>query len=131
MLASFRDVGGHVNLSSGVNGSTLIKRLGEGIPQANRTTWLPHDAMRKALFIEIVVLNGSIYGCEVTSAEDGIVSKLPTAICNAVSKRSKRRCTDIIFYLLDREIEPRAAIFLRRLVTMRRMLPKIPTLVKS
>ena len=110
VLTSFRDVGGHINVSSGANGATLTARLRSGSPRVCRIARLPHTQEQKALLVQMGVLSGRVYGCEVTSAEECALKVLTSSICDVISKRSKRRCNDIVFSTCKRDIEPRAVI---------------------
>ncbi len=126
VVTNFRDLGAHLNLSGANNGATLAARLRNGVAKAMKIRKLPHDYATKAMFVLTSVLSGSLYGCEATYASESAMDALATAIADTVSPRASKRSNDIMFSTLMRELEPCAVVFMRRAITLRRMIAKQP-----
>ena len=128
VVSNFRDLGAHLNLSGTRNGSTLTRRLIKGVTKAHPINSLPFDYDIKANFVEMSVLSGALYGCEATYASEVHTGLLESAIANVVSPKASLRSNDIMFSTHKKEVQPDAAIFLRRVVMFRRSLAKNPYL---
>ena len=131
VVNNFRDLGAHLNLSGTNNGSTLTTRLTKGVTKTHSVNRLPFDYDTKTNFIEMSVLSGALYGCEATYASETHTGLLETAIANAVSPKASLRSNDIMFSIHKKEVQPDAAIFMRRVVMFRRALAKNPYLHES
>ena len=127
-MSDFRDLGAHLNLSLGYVGTTLTGRIREGIMCIGRIGFLPHDVETKSNFIVNAGYSAGLYGCEATHANEAWVAKLATTTANAIGTHGTRRCPEIMFSLLKVELDPWVVIFTRRVVMLRRMLVKHPSI---
>ncbi len=132
LVQDFRDVGAHLCISVTHRCSTLTKRIQQGIPKINRARWLPHSTETKESFISGAIFSGSLYGCESTHVNEAEIMKLSTATARALGhSASARASTELFFNTLQKEVEPWAVVFIRRVVILRRMLVKHTHLVEQ
>ena len=126
VVLHLRDLGAHLNTSHANVGTTLTDRLRKCILKLTKLRFIPLDMDKKLQLITTNIFAGGLYGCEATYADESSLARLATAILDSLGHTSSNRSPELVFGMLKVEVEPVAAIFIRRMKMLRRMLCEHP-----
>ena len=124
VVVHLRDLGSHLNLSTRNIGSTLTRRMLKCITRIQKLRFLPLDQDTKMRLITTNIFAAGLYGSEATFASEDSLSRLTTACLDALGHTSSNRSPGICFNMSNREVDPWAHVFMRRISMLRRMLCK-------
>ena len=128
VLTSFRDLGAMLNTTARYSTQLSRSRLHSAIKAVHRISRLPHETLRKAMFVKACCHTKGLYDSPAAPADEKALATYTSAIVHMLSPSTWHPCHTAVFDTapLGAELDPSAAMLSLRLVTLKRYLIKNP-----
>ena len=133
VLRHTRDLGTHLSLNLAMIGTTINQRIEGATNTVEKIARLPFTTKVKATLIRMAAFAKAFYGIEAAPCTTTRLSKLRTAVINAIGPNNLLRSPAMVFIAATDgdDLDPVAQVAFLRLTTMRRLLAWYPNLKKE
>ncbi len=90
VVSNVRDLGSHLNVASGMFGTTINGRINEAIETIKRIAHTPYDYAKKAMLIRTNAHAKASYGVEAAPACDAHMAHCTSAVAGAIAPSCKQ-----------------------------------------